>query len=264
MIIHGRTMTRERDATVPLGHVIVRVTGIWKNLANLAQKPADPPNTVFIRPPLYIERTEGTACTPGVLTAVPDAAFTLTQPAVAGTDSIAIAEAEKLGDDDLLRIDGLDADREEVSRIQGIHANRATLARPLMFAHRAGVIVEKLSTEWSRNSTALLRSGSRGESTVFLRELPDAVSQPYIRIGAVADKIVEEVHRFYIYRTESNADGFYQLPPLQRIGQVQLEASGDGRKVAVKFQPDFAQPRNQVDFVFKKSPTPDSAEDNHA
>jgi hypothetical protein len=264
MIIHGRTMKRERDATVPLGHVTVRVAGIWKNLAKLAEKPADPPNAVFIRPPLYIQRAEGTACTSGGLTAVPDAAFTLTQLVVAGADSIPIADTAKLRQDDLLRIDGLDADREEVSRIQAIHGNRVTLARPLMFAHRAGVIVEKLSIEWNKSSTALLRSGSRGESTVFLRDLPAAASHPYIRIGAASGNIAEEVHRFYIYRTESNADGFYQLPPLQRIGQIQLEASGDGRKVAVKFQPDFAQPRNQVDFVFKKSPTPDSAEDNHA
>lgn len=257
-------MQSERDGTRPFGKAVVRVTGIWKSLAKLAEKAADAPNVVFIRPPLYIGRAAATDCAWGAGNTDADIVTTLAQNVAAGADRMTLADGTKLRDGDMLLIDSEDPDREELIRIKTIRQNGAMLARPLMFAHRAGVVVHRRYVEWNDTKTRLLINGSRGESTVFLVELPEPRSQQYLRIGLPGDNAAEEVHRFQIYETESDADGFYQLPPLQRIGQVQLEASGDGRKVAVKYQPDFALPRNQVDFVFKKAPTPDSAEDNHA
>ena len=135
-----------------------------------------------------------------------------------------------------------------------------TLGRPLQFAHRAGAVIQKMYFHWEPDETAFALSAHRGESTLFLRNLQAVRTSEYLRIGNPAD----EFHRLDVYETESNDAGFYQLSPLQRVGQVQLEASAEDRRVVVNFQPDFSLPLNQVDFVFKRDQSPDSAEDNYA
>jgi hypothetical protein len=259
MIIHGRTVESRHDGIAAFGNARIRLTGIWKNLARLAERQPDMPSVIFVRPPLNIGQPGGIVCSSVTLRPASGAATTLVQRVVSGDKRIALADVANLQKGDVIRLDSVDPNREEVTAIESVDLSMPTvvLTRPLTFAHRAGTRVEKCEVDGSAAKTTLMLRASRGESTLFLRDLQPVQSCNYFRIG-------DEIHRVDGYETTSDADGFYQLPPLQRVGQVQLEASAQGRKVVVKFQPDFAMPRNQVDFVFKQPPTPDSAEDNHA
>lgn len=271
MIIHGRTMEVGKDGTTPLGHAEVKVVGIWKNLSTVAKKPPAPPNVVFIHPPLYASRSPETPCVAGDLREAKGADTTLMLPAGEGATKIRLADVRTLRPIDLLRIDVGDPYREEMLSITTLSPSLTadpsawvTLSRPLMFPHRAGAIVQKLDQTWHDSATALLLEGHRGHSSVFLKDLRGVKTNKYLCIGSPSGRVAEEVHRFQVYETESDDQGFYQLPPLQRVGQVQLQATSAGKRVEVKLQPEFSTARNQVDFVFKKSQTPIKAEENHA
>jgi hypothetical protein len=84
-----------------------------------------------------------------------------------------------------------------------------------------------------------------------LNNLQGLASVAYVRISSTLGNVPDEFHKLSIYETESKNDGFYQLPPLQRVGQVQLQASSNGKKAEVKFQPDYSLYHNQLDLVLK-------------
>ena len=56
-VITGRTVQANSNTTTPLAGATVSVTGIWRTPppANM-DVPADPPNLVSLRPPLYADR----------------------------------------------------------------------------------------------------------------------------------------------------------------------------------------------------------------
>jgi len=255
---------------MPLGYATVKIVGIWKNLANLAEKPPAPANVVFIHPPLYEDRPAGTRCSAGILAPAPNSGTTLLAAALAGADRIYLANGTRFRPGDLLKLLGNDPDREEVMSVESAEQTSAddpstwiTLSRPLGLAHRVGADIQKVRPHWEAQGTTFLLNGDRGQSTVFIDAPRRFKASEYLRIEA-SGKVAEEVHRLKFYETKSDREGFYQLPPLQRVGQVQLESERESRKLAVRFQPDFSLPRNQVDFVFKDSQIPESAEDNHA
>jgi hypothetical protein len=272
MIIQGRTMEASKERAKPAPHTRVEIVGIWRTLSQVVDKALSPANVVSIYPPLYADWPSKARCQGGILTVIAEDNKILLDSAREGTNKIRLSNSKNLAARDLLRIDSEDAYREEVLGVQNIVAGTtgeqaawATLEWPLASSHRAGTSVQRLAPRWHESSSReLVLDAYQGDRCLFLDVLQGLSSGGYVMIATSSDRPKHAYHRLALYETESDDDGFYRLPVLQRIAQVQLRASKNGKRAEVTLQPDYRVYRNQVDFVLRTTQNSRKTEGNHA
>ena len=270
MIIQGRTVEEFKERTKAVPNAQIEVIGIWYTLSSVLEDKSLP-NMIFIHPPLYKDRSPQTRCERGALSAVEGDDKVLLHPAQEGTNRIRLSNSKNLKPKNLLKINVVDNFREEILSVKKLDPGATpdqpawvTVDWPLRFSHRDGALAQRLEPKWNGSAVELVRDGYQGDACLFLNSLKDLSLGSYVRIVTTQGDVADEYHRFSLFKTSSDNEGFYRLPPLQRVAQVQLCASNNGKKAQVTLQPDYSSPRNQVDFVLKKPQQPLRAEANHA
>jgi hypothetical protein len=260
VFIAGRTARLINNASMPLPDVQITVTGIWRTppSANVSVPP-DPANIVALAPPLYADRAPLTqSMAPRDLTAVTGADKTLMDDVSACANPIRLSDRSGLAPGNILMIDADDLDRAEFIAIKNLptaapadQPANVTLEYPVTFSHRRGAIVRSVSPQVPGASQTITVEAWAGDACVFLNAIGAHAGAREIEITGGPGP--DEYHRVKTFSVTSDAAGYYRLPPLSRVAQLEIHAE---KIVATQtfhattvFRPDYQQRDNRLDFI---------------
>jgi hypothetical protein len=255
------TMVRGRVVQVVMGQsaavagASVTLTGIWLSPppANVNVPPAAP-SLVSLAPALYFDRAAGG----GQLTPVPltpvlgDDKLTLDAVPV-GAQAVRLSNSQNLLAGDILLLDPDDPDLAEYLAIQVIAAGSTadqpasvTFTYPPALPHVLGTVARKVTPGLAGPAKFFARDGWAGDACVFLSDVAglSPTQQVLISGGAAPD----EYHAASMFVTTSDPDGYYRLPPLSRVVQLEIVASQGALTADVTFQPDYTLRENVLDL----------------
>ena len=259
VVVQGRTVLAAAGATAPIPGATVAITGIWNTPppANIAVPPS-PPNLLSLSPPLYFPRTAGTGkLRRREMVPVIGADKMLVAWANLGDTALQLSDRVGLSVGDLLVIDEIDPDLTEylpVIAIAGFStpAQPATIttACPLASRHPFGAVVRKVTPQPPGPNRQCSRDSIAGDTCFFLTTLSGLAAVHVAEIsGGVPPAEYHALRRFY---ATSDVQGYFRLPPLSRVAQVEVQAT-DGVHAPVKivYSPDYTESENRIDFVFR-------------
>jgi hypothetical protein len=261
-VIYGRAVQANAGASTPLAGATIAVTGIWRTPppANLAV-PADPPNVVFLQPPLYTDRGAGSGRLQGRnLPAVPDPPAEekrLLADVAAGANILRVSNRIGLNPIDILLIDADDSELTEFIAISAVAgASTAaqpatiTLDHPLAHAHRRNALVQRVNPQPPGVERQLAQDAILGDTTVFLDSLAGLAAGSEVEVTGGPHPT--EYHRLRLFATTSDAEGYYRLPPLSRVAQLEIRAEhGVLTPVQREFRPDYTLRENRLEVMFR-------------
>jgi hypothetical protein len=259
VFIAGRTGRVVGHGTAPLAGAVVSVTGIWRIAppANVAVAP-DSPDIVSLQPALYSDRGVPAALRHRDIIPVLGNDKTVIDEILPGADSIRLSNRLGLAAGDVLLIDAEDSSLSEFLAIK-ILSSAAPAAQPTavilehraIHAHRRGTLAQRVNLQPPGSDRHFTVDALLGDSCVFL----DAAS------GLVAGQEVEisggpapaEYHSVMNFSVASDADGYYRLPPLSRVAQLDIHAEktvgAQTFQATRTFRPDYRQRENRIDFT---------------
>ena len=259
VVIKGRTVLANGGATTFIPGAAVRVTGIWRTspLAIVAV-PADPPNLVHLDPPVYAgrEAAPGRLRRRGLTPVLGEDKFLL-DPLSAGSSALHLTDRINLSAGTVLRLDADAPDRSEdilIASVQGgstpDQEARIILDHPAAIDHRRNAVVRRALPQPLGPNNSLAADAIRGDTTVFLNSLGGLTSGQTARLSGGTSP--EEYHLADQYRTTSDSKGYYRLPPISRVSQLEIEAD-DGIHAPKRLiiSPDYEQAETVVDFVLR-------------
>ncbi|MBB3219841.1 hypothetical protein [Pseudoduganella umbonata] len=262
--IRGRTVARAAGGTVPVANATVRVSRIWRTTADVRNHlPPVPASMAGMAPGLYAERAATTAVTP-IAPAMPAGEEKLaTAPVSAGAGAIALTDSVNLvAGTSVLAIDPADPARHERIAVTALapaftpaEPVTATLRYPLRNAHALGAVATRIAPGGPVGAAKQLAdSALPGDQLVFLDDAALPALAGTVRIGAGASA---EFQQYALFDVTSDAGGYYRLPPLHRIAQVEVEAGAAGHpdisvanNNAIVFQPGYGSEETWLDVVF--------------
>jgi len=260
VFIAGRTARLINNASSPLPNAEIAVTGIWRTPppANVSVPP-DPPNIVSLVPPLYADRAALTqSVAPRDLTMVMGADKALLDDIAASTNPIRLSDRSGLTTGNILLIDAEDPDLAEFIAIDNLtttmpadQPTTITLQYSVIFPHRRGAIVRQVNPQPSGTSQGVTVDAWAGDACVFLDDLGGLSGASEIEITGGPGP--DEYHKATTFSVTSDADGFYRLPPLSRVAQLEVHAQkvigAQTFRATTVFRPDYQQRDNRLDFI---------------
>lgn len=259
VVIAGRVVRANGSGTVPVAGATVNFTGIWRTPppANLVV-PADPPNLVSLSPPLYAERTAATGhLRRRNLPAVVGDDKSLLDAVLAGATQIRLTNRLNLTVGDILLIDANQPDIAEFIAINVItgastpdQPARITLNYPLAHAHPRNALVQAVSPQPLGATKQVSVDALVGDTCVFLNNIAGLATANEAEIfGGSPD----EYHSLKRFSVTSDADGYYRLPPLSRVAQLEIHAEtiilAQTFQNTTTFRPDYQQRENRLDLM---------------
>jgi hypothetical protein len=258
-VLAGRVVRASGNTTMPLSGAVVRVTGVWRKPppANMAIA-SDPPNLVSLQPPLYSGRG-----------AIAGQLRLRNLPAILGDDKfllddvsedanpVRLSNRQSLNPGDILLIDSDKPDVAEYIAIKtitgaGTVTQPATinLDYPLLHSHRRNARVQKVNPQPLGPQKQFTREALAGDTCVFLNNVTGLTTGSEIRISGGTNPA--EYHSMSFFSTISDAEGYYRLPPLSRVAQLEIRAQhGALTPVQMEFRPDYTLHENRLDFIFR-------------
>ena len=260
VFIAGRTARLLNNASTPLPDVQIAVTGIWRTAppANVSMPP-DPANIVALVPPLYADRAALTqSVTPRDLTVVMGADKALMEDIAASANPIRLSNRSGLAAGNILLIDADDPDLAEFIAIKDLTTTApadqpatVTLEYAVIFPHRRGAIVRQVNPQPQGASQTVAVEAWAGDACVFLDALGALAGAHEIEITGGPGP--DEYHKATTFSVTSDTDGFYRLPPLSRVAQLEIHAEkvigAQTFQATTIFRPDYQQRDNRLDFI---------------
>jgi hypothetical protein len=254
--LSGRVVRATATGNVPAGGVTVSITGYWLLIPTPASSaPATPPNLISLHPGVYLNRSAGAA---GVrrrdFINTPDASELL-DDAPAGLASLRLSNRVGLGPGEILRINPDDAGRTEFLIVKTAagssdptQAAQVTLRYPGRLDHRPGTRVERVTAAAPGTKNDLISDAIPGDAAALTSALTGIGGAATIEIDDGGPD--PEYHTVALLSVTTDAGGFYRLPALNRVGQLELTAD-DGvnppvRRIVV---PNYELAENLVDIV---------------
>jgi hypothetical protein len=263
--IGGRSVRRNASGigTTPVANASIVVQGIWRTAQDVRQHlPAATAATVSLAPGLYAARTIGAALAAQDLPAIVGDDKFLVDQASSGDSSVGISDRLALvvppspPPHSVLRIDAGNPETAEYIGLAGASGpggvnepGRAALDHALRMPHRRHALVELVAPQSTAAPKFFADAGAPGDTCVFLSDTAglDTAATVAISGGTAAP----EYQRVRTFVAVSDADGYFQLPPVSRIAQIRLEASAPALPaVTIEFQPDYSRRGNWLDIVF--------------
>jgi hypothetical protein len=260
VFIAGRTVRVVSNVTAPLPGAQISVTGIWRTPppANIVVAP-DPPNLVSIQPPLYSDRAALTQLLRRrdlVPVLANDKA--LVENLSPGANPIRLSNRQGLGPGNILFIDAEQADLAEFIAIKSVptvapadQPTLVTLNYPLIFAHRRGAVVRRVTPQPPGANLQFSVSALSGDVCVFLGGLTGLAAAQHVETTGAPGP--DEHHKVMSFSVTSDPAGYYRLPPLSRVAQLKIHAE---KTVGIQtfkatriFRPDYQQRENHLDFT---------------
>jgi hypothetical protein len=260
VFIAGRTTRLINSASTPLADAQITVTGIWRTPppANVSVPP-DPANIVALVPPLYADRAPLTqSVAPRDLPAVTGADKTLLDDVSAFANPIRLSDQSGLAVGNILMIDADDPDRVEFIAIKNLPATvpanqpaAVTLDYPVIFPHRRNANVRPINPQSAGASQTITVEAWAADACLFVNDSSGLVGAHEIEItGGPAP---DEYHRVKTFSVTSDAEGYYRLPPLSRVAQLEIHAEkmigAQTFHATTVFRPDYQQRDNRLDFI---------------
>jgi hypothetical protein len=260
LVIYGRTVRASSNTTIPLAGAMVAVTGIWRRPppANMSVPPA-PPHLVSLQPPLYADRvaTVGELRRRALLPVVGDDK-SLLEDVPQGANPIWLSNRQNLATGDILLIDANNPDLAEYLAIKTIvGASTAsqpayiTLDYPVAYSHRRNVLVQKVILQPpAAVGQQVAFDALVGDTCVFLDDLVGLAGANEVQVTGGPNP--PEYHRLRRFAVISDAAGYYRLPSISRVGQLEIQATfGALTPLLMEFRPDYRLRENRLDFTFR-------------
>jgi len=257
MVISGRTVQLNGTKTSSLLGAIIEVTGIWQKPPAADQSVlAEPPYLVSLCPPLYSARKVNTVLDHRNLPVIPADTRSLLDEVGEGANSIRVSNRQNLAPGDIVLID---VNRPEVAEYLGIKeiagASTATqpavltLDYPLANFHRRDALIQKVNPQASVGQKHFTQEALPGDTCIFLNNVTGLKTGD--QFGVTGGPNPDEYHSLSRFSAISDADGYYRLPPLSRVGQLELRALHGGKVTPpMIFRPDYSLRENRLDFFF--------------
>jgi hypothetical protein len=260
IIITGRTIRLVGNTSTPVGVAAISVTGIWRTTppTNVVVAP-DPPNLVSLQPPLYSDRA---ALTQTVrrrnLVPVAGSGKLLLDDMLPGSQQIRLSDRLGLATGDVLAIDDAQPDLQEFIAIKTVPVTspadqpaRIALDHPLVHSHRRDAIVLPVIPQPSGPLQQVIADANAGDTCVFLDDLIGLAGADEIQISGPPGP--DEYHRVMRFTVASDANGYFRLPPLSRVAQLEIHAEKTIGvqlfQATITFRPDYEQRENRLDLA---------------
>jgi hypothetical protein len=261
-VIYGRAVQANAGASTPLAGATIATTGIWRTPppANMAVA-ADAPNIVSLQPPLYVDRAAGIGRLRGrSLPAVPDIPAEekrLLGDAAADANTLRLSNRIGLNPTDIVLIDADDPERTEFIAISAVAGSSTsaqpatiTLDHPLAYAHRRNGLVQRVNPQPPGLERQFAQDAIGGNTTIFLDNLTGLAAGNEVEVTGGPHPT--EYHRLRLFSTTSDAEGYYRLPPISRVAQLEVRAEhGVLTPIQREFRPDYTLRENRLDVMFR-------------
>jgi hypothetical protein len=265
VVIRGRTIVRTNTGTMHVPNATVQVSGIWRQLDDVRRHlPAVPASMVSVTPGLYSQRAMATALDEIPLTPVAGEDKLTGAPVRAGETRLLLSDrVNVVGGISVLAIDQDDVDRVEHLLVSGLASTllttdptEATVNFSLRNEHARGTRVARVALGAPASATKhLTEQAIPGDQTLFLDSTAFAGDSGMAGVGGGASV---EFQQFARFRVTSDTQGYFVLPPLHRVAQIEIEASAAGftpintaNNNTLLFQTDYTVPENWLDVVFE-------------
>jgi hypothetical protein len=258
--ISGRTVRIDGNASTPLSGSEVTVTGIWRVAPpDVGVPPPDPTNIVHLRPPVYVDRPAATQnLQPRDLAAVPGSDKTLLNDVSPGVEAIRLSDRHGLAAGLVLQIDAGQPDLSEFIEIKSVPTTSApdqpaaiSLNQRLMQSHRRNAVVRLTLPQPPGTPRPFTVDATTGDTSIFLDNLTGLASGQWVQIVGIAGS--DEFHEVRTYSVLSDANGYYHLPPLSRVAQIEIHAEKTvGAQTFERttiFRPDYRSRENRLDLT---------------
>jgi hypothetical protein len=255
--ITGQVAVSSGVTSLPSVGATVTVTGIWRTLpAANAVVPPVAPDFVSLLPAIYIARAKTTTkIRQQPLTQILIADKHLLLDAQADDDIVKISDCVGLAVNDVIAIDAADPYRTEYLTIKAIfqastpiQPARIQLTIPLQATHRFNAIVRKVTVGAAGASTPLADDAIVGDVCAFVGGV--ATLQPATTVSIDDGVNPIEYHAVSYFTATTVAGGFYRLPPLSRVAQLNLQANNGTLSPVLTFVPDYAGEENKFDITY--------------
>ncbi|MEJ2454146.1 MAG: hypothetical protein P8103_08330 [Candidatus Thiodiazotropha sp.] len=252
VVILGRVVRSDGSA---VAGVTVRIEALWRQLPSAsASPPADPLHLMGLHQPLGFPRNAGVAwLRRRELIDVVGEDKQLLSPVTAGRERIHCSDRINLAVGDMLAIDTEDPELTEyrmVSDLQGAlsPAGEAeiVLATPLLRSHRLQAVVSKTLAQPPGPDNLFGVDAIAGDGCVLL-------DSEHALAGALVAEIGDgsqpnEYRRMLPFATNTDADGYFRLPPLSRVAQLDLRVFGGTLSADIDgFVPDYGGREHWLD-----------------
>lgn len=257
--LRGRVVQVNGPNRVPLGAADVRILGIWPSFPPADVDPQavmQAPNLVSLSAGLYAERDPAVdQVRRRVLGFVLGEEKTLMQRANAGQSQIRISDRINLNPGDLLAIQPNHAELAEyivITATDGASTDdqpaTITLNYPLQHNHPEGISVVRTALQAQAADNAITRFGIPGDHSIFCAALNGFLNGSVVEIIGSGDP---EYHAIALYQTITDAAGYFRLPPLARVAQLQLETDRADLvgPQTLNFSPDYDLAEQRLDIV---------------
>lgn len=275
--ILGRVVRRDTTANLStaVAGATIRVSDFWRTNAAVALNP----NQGAMTDPNPAVRQFALSVSPGALAARPAGANAgalglppvagddrlLSQPATGDSTRVDVSRQQNLTappsplGNRLVSVEPGDPDVAEFQTLTAVDPTGTpqepavlTTAFPLRHAHREGARVSRLNPPGALPATprTLRDATAAGDRCVFLDSLAGLPNQGTMRFtgGGPAD----EFQSFRHFSVLSNAEGYYWLPPVQRITRLEITVDdGGGNVQVVQVDPEYPETEQRVDFVYR-------------
>jgi hypothetical protein len=259
--LSGRTLQRASLTPATVAGATVEIAGYWPGFPPANVSPAtvmELPNLLALSPPFYAHRAAGlTQLRRRDVVPVVGQERTLLLPAAAGETRLRLSNRTGLAPGILLVIDRDDPARRERILVTGIDTASAsdqpawvTLIHPLAYTHLDGVVCQPANLLPPGTANPLARAAIPGDETVFLNGMGGLASGITVELDDGGG--APEYHEAALYRTVSDADGHFRLPPLARVAMVLLHAERPGLVSPrdERFTPDYRRAENRLTVMF--------------
>ena len=258
--ITGRTIRFLGNTPTPVGGAAISLAGIWRTAppANIVVAP-DPPNLVSLQPPLYSDRAALTQTLQRRnLVPVAGSDKGLLDDLLPEMNQIRLSDRLGLAAGDILLIDDLQPDLTEFIAIKTVPVTSPadqptliTLDYPLAQSHRRDAVVRRLNPQPSGPPQQVIAAANVGDTCVFLDDLIGLAGANEIQISGPPGP--DEYHRVMSFAVVSDANGYFRLPPLSRVAQLEIHAEKTIGvqlfQTNVTFRPDYEQRENRLDLA---------------
>lgn len=258
-VIVGRTIHFVGNTSTPVGGSAISVVGIWRTAppANIGVAP-DPPNLVSLQPPLYSDRPALTQTLQRrSLVPVTGSDKRLLDDVLPGESQIRLSDRLGLAAGDLLLIDDGQPDLTEYIAINTVpltspadQPTLITLEFKLAQSHRRDAVVLLLNPQPAGPPQQVIDAAIVGDTCVFLDDLTGLAGANEIQISGLPP---DEYHRVMPFTVVSDANGYFRLPPLSRVAQLEIHAEKTIGvqlfQTTVTFRPDYEQRENRLDLA---------------
>lgn len=260
IVVLGQVLERLGTGVIqpPAAPVTVGVTEAWRRIPPMTSAPGPLTSELAaISPLLYADRSSATTVLRRVgVAANAGSDRVLLSPVSAGRATVRLGAGAAIAVNDLLEIDGMDADRIEHVMVAAVDATTdptqavtVTLHFPLVHDHATGALTRTAVATPVLPDHALAEDAIAGDATLFLPAGTGLMATVMIEIDDGGP--VHEYHQLDPYLTQTDPDGFYRLPPLGRVAALSVEAVLGPRVLSQTSSPAFHAQEHRVDFLFQ-------------